>query len=859
MFKKCFLLATAFSLLIIGVIAVAGTDRVILAAPNGQTGTSTSTPAYTDWWDYTVDYVDRAIDLYDQRGLEAMRDYYNSDASFEGEWYLFAIDENDIYVVHPIFPRLIGTDIKEVVDSTGYELGKDIALATEEGRRIEYLWPHPVTRIEVPKVAYAKRHDGYVFASGYYPVPGDPATYTQGYVQKAIDRYDSDGLDATATHYNSRESLDNQWYLMLASVDNETVLAHGLSPNLLGTNVTDLTDPEGFNVGQALLDAPENGYWFQMAFPRGTEAGFTRINVWAVRHDGLVFASGYFSGVIAQPTPTPTPTPTSVPTPTPTPEPINVDEVIAENPFGLLVAILNDAYDSGYLSDTLSGLLVNLFIDSFITQNTGETREEVVYRVAVAGPVTDRAALVALYNATDGPDWENNENWLSDEPLSEWYGVTVNLSGRVSELELDDNNLRGTLPAELGNLASLTNLNLRSNPLTGQIPPELGDLSNLRTLYLYGTDLSGEIPRELANLTNLETLILWANDLSGTIPDWLGELTNLRRLDLDYNNFTGPIPTELGNLTELEILWLAGNKLDGPIPTELGNLAQLGGLYLHENSLSGPIPPELGDLDQLEVLYIHENDLSGTIPPELGNLAQLERLYLFENKLSGSVPPELGNLTNLEILYAWENQLTGPIPAELGNMTNLEILYLPGNQLSGEIPHELSQLANLELLMLHENELTGPIPYELGNLTNLRLLFLRNNQLSGEIPPELGNLANLEVLSLRDNQLTGSIPYELGYLANLEGITVSNNRLTGMIPAELGNLANLNRLHVSGNDLTGCIPAALEDVRYNDFEKLDPPLPFCESETESADMGQLTTGSSLEGLIAAPTKVIDTR
>ena len=135
-----------------------------------------------------------------------------------GEWYLFAVDENDIYVLHGLFPRLIGTDIKNVTDSTGYELGKDIALATEEGRWIEYLWPHPVTLTEVPKVAFARRHDGYVFASGYYPVPGEPGAYTQGYVQKAIDLYDSDGLDATVAHYNSRESLDNQWYLTLVSV-----------------------------------------------------------------------------------------------------------------------------------------------------------------------------------------------------------------------------------------------------------------------------------------------------------------------------------------------------------------------------------------------------------------------------------------------------------------------------------------------------------------------------------------------------------------------------------------------------------------------------------------------------------------
>ena len=835
-FKKCFLLATAFILLLVGIIATVGTDGVILASPNEQSSTSTSTLAYTDWWDYTVDYVDRAIDLYDQRGLEAMRTYYNSETSFEGEWYLFAIDENDIYVVHPVFPRLIGTDIKEVVDSTGYELGKDIAKATEEGLRIEYLWPHPVTRVEVPKVAYAKRHDGYVFASGYYPVPGEPAAYTQGYVQKAIDLYDSDGLDATVAHYNSRESLDNQWYLMLASADDETLLAHGLSPNLLGANVADLTDPEGFNVGQALLDATEDGYWFQMAFPRGTEAGFTRIRVWAVLHDGYIFASGYFTGEVAPPTPTPTATSTatSVPTPSPTPEPINVDEVIEENPFGLLVAILNDAYENGYLSDTLSGLLVNLFIDSFITMNTGETGEEVVYRVAIEGPAADRTALVALYNATDGPNWEKSDNWLSDEPVSEWHGIDADFTGRVTELELGDNNLNGTLPAELGNLSRLTNLNLRRNPLNGQIPSELGNLSNLRTLRLYGTDLSGEIPRELANLTNLERLWIFSNELSGTIPVWLQELTNLKILDLDDNNFTGEIPAELGNLAELEDLWLARNNLTGPIPPELGNLDDLQLLMLFDNSLSGPIPPELGNLEQLEFLYLQDNELSGEIPPELGDLELLERMYLRSNELSGEIPPELGGLEHLEVLH------------------------LGDNELSGEIPPELGDLASIEWLLLRENGLTGSIPSELSSLASLEGLFLRNNELTGIIPAELGNLPNLELLSLRNNQLNGVIPAELGNLPNLEALTVSDNQLTGSIPAELGNLTELNTLLVSGNDLVGCIPAALEDVRHNDFEDLDPPLPFCESEMETADTG-IMTESSIEILIDTPSKAIESR
>ena len=45
---------------------------------------------------------------------------------------------------------------------------------------------------------------------------------------------------------------------------------------------------------------------------------------------------------------------------------------------------------------------------------------------------TDREALVALYNATNGENWrKNNDNWLSDAPLGEWYGVNTNDDGRV--------------------------------------------------------------------------------------------------------------------------------------------------------------------------------------------------------------------------------------------------------------------------------------------------------------------------------------------------------------------------------------------------------------------------------------------
>ena len=112
---------------------------------------------------------------------------------------------------------------------------------------------------------------------------------------------------------------------------------------------------------------------------------------------------------------------------------------------------------------------------------------------------TDREALVALYDATDGPNWSNDTNWLSDRPIGEWHGVTTDRSGRVTEIDLSENRLSGTIPSELGRLANLQVLDLRINRLRGEIPSELGDLANLTNLGLSFNRLSGEIPPELGS------------------------------------------------------------------------------------------------------------------------------------------------------------------------------------------------------------------------------------------------------------------------------------------------------------------------------------------------------------------------
>ena len=99
----------------------------------------------------------------------------------------------------------------------------------------------------------------------------------------------------------------------------------------------------------------------------------------------------------------------------------------------------------------------------------------------------DRDILTAFYYLTDGPNWSNDTNWLSEEPLSEWYGVETRNTGRVVELRLEENNLRGVIPADLARLTGLEGLRLRNNgALSGILPNELINL-RVGTLHLGGT------------------------------------------------------------------------------------------------------------------------------------------------------------------------------------------------------------------------------------------------------------------------------------------------------------------------------------------------------------------------------------
>ena len=479
-----------------------------------------------------------------------------------------------------------------------------------------------------------------------------------------------------------------------------------------------------------------------------------------------------------------------------------------------------------------------------ITARSGSA--EGAMEIAV-GPNAERASLVALYHATNGPNWINAANWLTDAPPGAWHGVDTDHLGRVVGLDLGLNALAGELPPEFGNLTSLKSLNLSHNFLRGAIPPELGNLASLEHLYLGsyggGNKLVGEIPPELGNLASLKRLELTYNALTGAIPPELGNLASLEDLSLGDNNLTGPIPPEFGNLTSLERLGLNGNALTGAIPPELGNLASLTELELSSNGLTGAIPSELGNLASLTELELSSNGLTGPIPSELGNLARLERLLLGANNLSGTIPPQLGNLARLERLWLGANNLSGAIPSELGNLASLTYLWLDGNaglcvpgtesferfgSLSGGAEFSWCNEADVVALeALHaaaggngwrsdDGWLGGPILEAwngigvdaLGRVTTLNL---SNNGLSGSLPSSLGNLARVRVLRLGGNAgLSGRLPTALSRLPDISVLDYAETRLCA--PAEPVFQAWLSGVETHTGTGLDCVPFTDRDA-----------------------------------------------
>jgi hypothetical protein len=399
--------------------------------------------------------------------------------------------------------------------------------------------------------------------------------------------------------------------------------------------------------------------------------------------------------------------------------------------------------------------------------------------------IEQRFGLATFYFSTNGANWTNSSNWISELPECQWFGVSC----------------------EDGFIA--TNITLSSNNLAGTLPNEISTLSSLTSMEFYDNQLSGSIPDGLGNITTLELLDMEMNLFTGVaFSEPILSLSSLRQLFLSSNTLTGSMPEQLfSRLPLLTDLWAANNRLVGTIPESIGLLNNISTMILYNNTLTGPLPTSLGQLSGVSNLQLYQNAFVDTLPSTLYGLTELSVLRIDGNFFTGTLSDNIGQLSKLTDLRVNDNALEGILPENFFLLPDLRIFAAGMNLFNQSIPNVFVGFQKLEYFDISSCFYSGSVPDTIFDSPSLQRAYLNNNQLTGSIPSNFASSANLIDLFLNDNQLTGSVPsIQSGQLPLLSELLLQNNALVGSIPESICSLRSSASLELLFSDCGGMSP-----------------------------------------------------
>lgn len=182
-----------------------------------------------------------------------------------------------------------------------------------------------------------------------------------------------------------------------------------------------------------------------------------------------------------------------------------------------------------------------------------------------------RKALIEFYKSMDGDRWTRNDNWLSDKPIWEWYGINGCLNNKgytcpwVKELWFNcapiNNPMSVKFPESISRMGPLFSLAIPVSNIEGEFPAFLGNIYSLNIVQLAGNNFSGKFPDGLEKLPDLSTFVFEGNQVEGPLPEsfilscmnkssYPGNNFNIAR-----NNFTGKVPQSIQQHPRFEEFW----------------------------------------------------------------------------------------------------------------------------------------------------------------------------------------------------------------------------------------------------------------------------------------------------------------
>ena len=326
-------------------------------------------------------------------------------------------------------------------------------------------------------------------------------------------------------------------------------------------------------------------------------------------------------------------------------------------------------------SCTITGLTENTtyYARAYLIQNGVAIYGNVItLKTKEAGETKIRELLVKLYNDTNGEGWVNKDNWLSDKPINEWYGV--HYKPGYLQIALLDNNLIGTI--DLSSCTALATLDCSSNLLTSL---DVSSCTALTELYCGGnqlTSLNASSCTALAVLDCPNNQLTSLNASGCTALEWLNchenQLTNLNAsgctaliyLLCENNQLT---TLDASNLPALTDLWCNDNQLTS---LDVSGCIALAVLKCDNNQLTSL---NMNGCTALAYLGCNFNQLTSI---NVSGLTALTTLYCTNNQLTSL---NVSGCTALEWLGCHENQL---ISINVSGLTALISLYCANNQLT---------------------------------------------------------------------------------------------------------------------------------------------------------------------------------
>lgn len=398
-------------------------------------------------------------------------------------------------------------------------------------------------------------------------------------------------------------------------------------------------------------------------------------------------------------------------------------------------------------------------------------------------------------------------NYLTGD-ISFIYGLYC-----LSSLQLGINLFSGTISSRIGLLTLLERINLNDNEITGSLPIELGNLKSLLQLNLgYNYYLTGNL-LPIVELSNLNSFSCIYSSMTGSIPFEISNLVKLNSIELSGSLFTASIPTTFGLLTNLKYLFLRNNFFSNAFPSEIGNLKSIVNIYVDYNFISGPLYKELSYLPLLNQIRINNNFFSSSLPDELYLLSQLEHFDCSYNYFSGTLSKIMSsNWTFLESYFLNDNKFIGNIENLVClNMINLININIGHNSFTSTIPSSIFFLPKLQAFAAYCNCFISEIPDNLCLSTTLSTLILDGlhssetckdrifpdysifpntyyglfNVIKGGIPNCVYNMSNLKTLHLSGNGITGSFSESIVISKSLQDLSISNNAMRGHIPENI--------------------------------------------------------------------------